>query len=215
VLTDGPLSIDDSGAPHGVPAPWNDRVAAFLSSPELPLPASLAAVQWLPESQRSDERTRAAVRPEAPVLRVVLEDRPEFRWSGPRGASYRVTIYDSSFARVAVSPPLAGTVWTPTTTLPRGRPLSWTVTRLGDDATAYPEPPDPPALFRLVTATEKKDVEDAISTGSRLVAAEALWRVGLTAEAHHELQRLLRENPDSPLAARLERASAGLAPRSR
>ena len=72
-----------------------------------------------------------------PVGKVVIADRPQFKWGPVAGAeSYLVTVYDDDFNKVASSPPLKVTSWTSSRSLRRGGIYNWQVTaaegRAGD-----------------------------------------------------------------------------------
>jgi hypothetical protein len=207
VLRDGPLTIDDHGAVHGIASEWRDRVVRLLLDPRLE-PGSSLHLGRAPERQRSEARAASRVHLEEPLSRVVLLDRPELRWNGPPGARYRVEVYGADFSRIARSAVISVPRWTPLEPLPRGSLLTWKVTIVGRGAeVSYPEPPDPPAVFRVATVDDAREVAEAKASGSELIAGLALWRAGLLDDAADAFQRVANANPRSPLAAALARTS--------
>jgi hypothetical protein len=67
----------------------------------------------------------------APVGKLIISDRPTFRWSRLEGATgYVVEVYDEGFNLAAASPKLTDNSWTPLQALERGRIYSWQVKAL-------------------------------------------------------------------------------------
>lgn len=88
-----------------------------------------------------------------PLGTVVLVDRPVFRWSLTSDAtSFVVTIFDEQSRKLAESPSLSSTDWTPPAPLPRGVVLKWHVTaRTKSGATIQaPAAAGPEARFQVV-----------------------------------------------------------------
>ena len=144
-----------------------------------------------------------------PVGRVLLSDRPAFRWSRAEGASgYVVEIYDEQFKLVASSAPLTVTSWTAPDRLARGHLYSWQVktTKDGQEITA-PRPPAPQAKFRVLDQTKANEIVKAKQTygSSHLVLGLLYADAGLQREAEQELRLLLRANPNSDVAKNLLR----------
>ena len=87
----------------------------------------------------------------APLSTEVPGGRPDFRWTPLAGAeSYRVTVFDRDFNKVADSGPLSRTDWTPDRPLPGGT-YTWQVKarRDGAEITA-PGPSLPQAFFQVI-----------------------------------------------------------------
>ena len=72
----------------------------------------------------SEARTTFALH--APVATVVLDDRPQFRWEGIKGA-YEVTVVDLDSGAVAASGKTSASSWRPGKPLPRNRTYAWQV----------------------------------------------------------------------------------------
>jgi hypothetical protein len=82
----------------------------------------------------------------------VVTDRPVFRWMpGNDTASYVVSIFDEKFQKLAESPVLTATDWSPSGPLPSGKVLNWQVTAKSSSGTIHaPNPPEPEARFQVV-----------------------------------------------------------------
>jgi hypothetical protein len=209
LLRDGPLLVDATGSIAGVDRRWWPQVEGALRAPDLTLPAAALALARGPERQRAESGAPPAVRLAEPLSRVVLADRPTFRWRGPADWVYRVEIYDERFAQVAASGTLRATSWTPALPLPRGELLSWKVAAAGGgEETSYPTAPEIPAAFRIATAETASEVSAARATASHLLVGLALWRAGLVEEAAAELAALEAANPDAGIAHQLAASSA-------
>jgi len=101
----------------------------------------------------SGDASAVSFGPVTPRGTALLAPRPVFTWQRLPGATaYTVRVFDERFQEVARGR-VAGTAWTPSADLARGTTYSWQVTahRAGEEVTA-PAPPQPEALFRMVTA---------------------------------------------------------------
>lgn len=143
----------------------------------------------------------------APVGKVLLTDRPTFRWSAlPNAMRYAVEIYDEQFNLVTASPSLTTTSWTVSQALKRGALYAWQVkaSKDGQEITA-PRPPAPQAKFRVLAQAKANEIAQAQRSADRshlmlgLLYAEA----GLLDEAEQEFRALEKANPTSPIARRL------------
>jgi hypothetical protein len=142
-----------------------------------------------------------------PVGRVLLVDRPTFRWTVAEGTtSYAVEVYDQKFNLVASSPQLANNSWTAPESLARGGVYSWqvTATKAGEQIKA-PRPPQPQAKFRVLDQATANEIAQArrLYGSSHLVLGLLYARSGLVEEAQQELRALERANPDSEIARKL------------
>jgi len=145
------------------------------------------------------------IEPLSPVGRMLLEDRPTFRWSGTRGARYRVELFDAEFHPIASSGELTGTSWTPPLPLPSGTTYAWQITaQAGARTMTVPQPPAPEARFHVI---ERRSAQ----TIARLERSE--WRpsldlgiayaeAGALAEAQRELSAIIAANRDVETARR-------------
>ena len=129
----------------------------------------------------------------APVGTVVLSDRPLLKWQAVPGASqYTVAIFDADYHKVAESPGLSATEWSPSTALSRGVNYSWQVTaRLGKGATTkFPRPPAAEAVFRILDSSKASELDRARQSRgeSHLLMGILYAREGLLDEAEMELK---------------------------
>jgi len=139
---------------------------------------------------------------------VIAKDRPNLRWQTLAGAtSYTVSVFDADFNLVTRSTPITATQWT-TPPLRRGMIYSWEVVAVKDgQEVRSPVAPAPRAQFKILEAerllelTKLKEQKPI----SRLALGLTYARFGLLAEAEGQLRILGRENPNSPVAAKLLR----------
>jgi hypothetical protein len=141
-----------------------------------------------------------------PAGKVVLSDRPTFRWSRLDGATgYVVEVYDAQFNRAASSQLLTSNSWT-APRLARGQVYSWQVKAIrdGQEFTA-PRPPAPQAKLRILDQAAADEIARARRdhASSHLLLGLLYARAGLIAEAEPEFRALQKANPDSDLARKL------------
>jgi hypothetical protein len=142
-----------------------------------------------------------------PVGKIIESDRPQFSWHPVEGADgYTVSVYDDNYAKVATSPTLKQTTWTPGTSLKRGAFYKWQVTATKDgEEIKSPVRPAPDARFKVLSAGDAADIETAKRQlgSSHLLLGILYAKAGLIAEAEREFQALLKQNPNSEIAKRL------------
>lgn len=144
----------------------------------------------------------------APVGVTTLEPTPEFRWTAVAGAtSYRLSVMNSKYDEIL----------NVTTTKPsfkadkpfsRGEVYLWRVTaQLDADKTVIaPQPPQPPALFRVAAEKTVRQIARSQSQKSDKLALAALYaKEGMLDSAASILREILRENPRNRAARRLLR----------
>ncbi len=139
---------------------------------------------------------------------VIATDHANLRWQALAGAtSYTVSVFDADFNRVTRSAPQTATQWT-TPTLRRGMIYSWEVVaiRNGQEVRS-PVAPAPRAQFKILEAEKLRELTNLkkLKPISHLALGLTYSRFGLLAEAEGQLQILARENPNSPVAAKLLR----------
>jgi hypothetical protein len=143
----------------------------------------------------------------APVGTVLSEDRPNFRWEPLTGAtSYRLHVYDRDFNEVAASEALKGTNWTPSNQLRRGSIYNWIVTaQLGGKEVSSPIPPAPEARFFVLDSDQNAQLNQAKQdlAQSHLLLGLTYAKLGLLDDSIAEFEKLVLENPDSPIARKL------------
>jgi hypothetical protein len=141
-----------------------------------------------------------------PAGKVLLADRPAFKWTWLGGAEgYVVEVYDAQFNLVLSSPLLKGLSWT-APRLARGQVYSWQVKaiRSGQEFIA-PRPPAPQAKFRILDQAAAAEIFRARRdyASSHLLLGLLYSRAGLLAEAEHEFRALQKANPGSDAPRKL------------
>ena len=137
-----------------------------------------------------------------PVGVLLLADSPSFRWQPLNGATgYTVGIYDAKFNEVATSALLVEMEWTLPHSLERGQVYYWQVNAMmeGEKITT------PPAKFKIIAQSDLDELAEFQRTqiNSHLVLGILYAKAGVLAEAESEFQKLLNENPSSPLVRKL------------
>ncbi|HKQ79395.1 MAG TPA: zf-HC2 domain-containing protein [Blastocatellia bacterium] len=210
-LTDGgsSLTLDANGAITGVdqwPSEYQRLAREALTAQRVeksPLLAGLSRPGSSLMGGDDEGRRFAAIEPAGKVL---LTDRPTFRWSRLSGATgYIVEVYGARFNLVSSSPLLTSVSWT-ATPLARGQVYSWQVKAIkdGQDFKA-PRPPAPEAKFRILDQSTANEIARARAdySSSHLLLGLLYARSGLIAEADQEFHALQKDNPDSVVARRL------------
>ncbi len=135
---------------------------------------------------------------------VLTEDRPTFRWAPIAGASsYQVRVSHPNGNRIASSGELSSdtTQWKPSTRLKRGVILSWGVIAMvnGEEVTSE--------IGFKVLGGEKLGELAMLKNRYRSHLALGLYyiREGVLVEARREFELLVRDNPSTPIAAKLLR----------
>jgi hypothetical protein len=142
-----------------------------------------------------------------PVGKVVLSDRPVFRWSSLAGATgYVVEIYDDQFNLVSASPQLTATSWTASQPLKRDKIYSWQV-KASKDGQEFKAPGTTAsqATFRVLGQTKANELAQArrAYASSHLTLGLLYAQAGLIEEAEAEFRALQKANPQSDVARRL------------
>jgi len=174
-----------------------------LSKPEVLNKLTAPSITLMDPTAR--EKTFGLLGPSGTVIET---DRPNLRWQALAGAtSYTVSVLDADFNQVTRSAPLTATQWT-TPALRRGIIYSWEVVAVRDgQEVRSPVAPAPRAQFKILEADKRLELTNLKkhSPISHLTLGLTYARFGLLAEAEGQLQILARENPNSPVAARLLR----------
>ncbi len=144
---------------------------------------------------------------------MVLETRPTLRWSPLPGATiYVVTLQDQATGQAISSVSLTRTEWVPDQALTRGTTYAWQVAASGSGGaeTVVPRPPDPPARFRVLGASDAEHFQTL--PASHLVRGVLYANAGLLDDAERELAALSAQNPNSEVADRLLMQIRGFRP---
>lgn len=137
---------------------WQRLVAHAIETRRLPFPAVLATLSIPEDTPRGRSIDAELV---SPAGVVIEEARPRFSWPATDRATYVVFVFDGE-REVAQSNPLRANEWTPAKDLPRGRTLAWQVEiRHGGETSIIPGPSSPPALFRIITESDEREIAGA------------------------------------------------------
>jgi hypothetical protein len=203
------MALDSSGQLAGSdqwPYEYRKMAVEALSNQRAPESPFLAGLNRRGSSLMGgpDEGQRFAII--EPAGKVLLTNRPTFKWTRFDGASgYVVEIYDAQFNLVSSSPTLTDVSWTPPQ-LTRGRVYSWQVKAIsGGQEFIAPHPSAPQAKFRILDQAETTEIARARREypSSHLLLGLLYARAGLVAEAEREFRALQNANPDSGAARKL------------
>jgi hypothetical protein len=216
VLADatGEVTLDSQGTLAGVGAlapADRDRVRDALETGRLAVPPTISELMG-----RRGALMGSADAPGfhlvSPIGTVVLGTRPTLQWTPlPDATTYIVTLQDQSSGETISSPPVARTQWAPGQPLVGGRTYAWQVAASGSGKEiVVPKPPDPPARFIVVDASEAGRLERL--PASHLVRGVLYANAGLLDDAERELAALSAQNPNSEVADRLLKQIRGFRP---
>jgi hypothetical protein len=203
------LTLDQKGNLSGadeLPAAYRSLLKETLTDRRIERSSQLRGLARPSSSLMSTDKQRIEFSVIEPVGRVLLTDRPAFRWSRMEGATnYVVEVYDGKFNLVASSEQLTGNSWT-APALPRGEIYAWQVKATKDGQEfKTPEPPAPQARFRILDQAKANELEKAKRAyGSHRLTMGLLYaEAGLLREAEQEMRALQRANPDSEVVRTL------------
>lgn len=215
-LNDGgsSLTLDAQGRLTGVdqwPSEYRRMAEDALSNQRAPRSPLLAGLSRPGSSlMGGDEGRRFAVI--EPAGKVILADRPAFKWTRLDGADgYVVEVYDAQFNLVSSSPSLTGVGWT-APRLARGQVYSWQVKAIrGGAESIAPRPPAPQAKFRILDQSAAAEIASARRdyASSHLLLGLLYARAGLLAEAEQEFRAMQKANPDSDAPRKLAASLSG------
>lgn len=207
----GVIALGHSGnlrTPIDLSPKYAMQVSLALKSARLPLDPAIAALPRNKETPlgRSDEVVPFELF--HPSGEAAISDRPVFSWRElPRATAYRVSVYDGNANKIAESPEIAATQWTPDQPLSRGATYTWTVTAtVGGQTVRAPVPPAPEARFVVLAADVVEPLIEAQREypGAHLLLACLFARAGAFADARTEVRALAAANPHSMLPRQLE-----------
>jgi anti-sigma factor RsiW len=211
-LNDGEhhLTLDQEGNLSGaddLPPAYQGLLKEALTNRRIEASPQLKGLARPPSSLMSAEKQTSDFSVIEPFGKVLLTDRPTFRWSPMEGATgYTVEVYDSKFNLVAASPQLTGHSWAAQQSLSRGEVYSWQVKAIKDGQEfKSPRPPAPQARFRVLDRAKANELAQArrAHPSSHLTLGLLYAEAGLLPEAERELGALQRQNPDSEIARSL------------
>jgi len=207
---EGRVILDQEGKLSGVeslPPAYHQMLKGALTSQRIERSSQLAGLARSGSPLMGGDEQGNQFSVTEPVGKVLLSDRPTFRWSPLPGATgYVVEVYDEKFNPVATSPQLTNDSWAPPQPLRRGTIYSWQVKAIKDGQEfKSPRPPAPQARFRILDRARANELARArrAYASSHLALGLLYARAGLLDEAERELRALQRANPDSAVAGRL------------
>lgn len=206
----GEVTIDESGRVTGldnVSETSRQYIARAALSEQIQSADVLRRLSDQQSGLRGDDSDGKAFKLLYPSRRVVIEDRPTFRWESLSGVTnYRVYVLDANGDQVSQSEelPPTQTQWKAPTALRRGQIFSWVVTALidGKDIVS-PSASNPEVKFAILSSNDFNELNQLKKSDSHLALGIFYARVGLLTEAERELQKLMQLNPQSELARKL------------
>jgi len=206
----GVLALDREGTLRGaddVPPAYQKMLKETLMSGTIRISPMLKGLTGRSSSLMSTEKQTGEFTVIEPIGKVLLTDRPVFRWSMMAGATlYVVEVYDNKFNLVAASPQLTATSWTAPESLPRGGVYTWQIKAIKDgQEIKSPRPPAPQARFRILDQSRANEVAKARRAypSSHLALGLLYAEAGLLSEAEQELRVVQKANPESEIAREL------------
>lgn len=206
----GQLTLDQEGRLSGaddLPPAYQNMLKEALATRRIERSSQLKGLARPPSSLMSADKEGSEFSVIEPVGKVLMTDRPTFRWSRMEGATgYVVEVYDSEFNLAATSPQLTGNSWATPQALPRGKVYAWQVKAVKDGQEfKSPRPPAPQATFRILDRAKANELANARRAypSSHLTLGLLYAKAGLLREAEQELRALQKANPDSEIARSL------------
>lgn len=207
---EGRVTLDRDGKLSGVdnlPPAYLRMVKESLSNQRLVKSPLLVGLNRPGSSLMSTDEQGNKFSVTEPIGKVMLSDRPTFRWSRLEGATgYVVEVYDEKFNMLATSPQLTNNSWTVLQPLKRGGVYSWQVKAIKDgQEITSPRPPAPQAKFRILDQRKANEIAQAQRAfgSSHLTLGLLYAQAGLLDQAEQEFRALQRANPGSALVQRL------------
>jgi anti-sigma factor RsiW len=136
---------------------------------------------------------------------AVIEQQPLFRWPPSPGAHYAVIVAGARGDVIAHSERIVEPEWRCDRVLARDATYRWQVSvKTATTEVILPQPPAPPALFRVVSSAEAKELEDALRArpDDHLLLGLLHARSGVTDIARSELAKVVADD-ERVLAQRL------------
>lgn len=206
----GQLTLDREGKLSGaddLPPAYQSMLKEALATRKIERSSQLKGLTRPPSSLMSTDKHGSEFSVIEPVGKVLMTDRPTFRWSPMKGATtYVVEVYDSEFNLVRASPQLTNNSWAAPQSLSRGKVYAWQVKAIKDGQEfTHPRPPAPQARFRILDQAKANQLAKAKRAypSSHLTLGLLYAEAGLLSEAERELRLLRKANPGSEIARSL------------
>jgi hypothetical protein len=211
VLNDelGAVTVDKGGNVTGldeIPQNTRQQIGEALAAQNIKVPGIGTELAGAPINLRGpgEGPTFRLLSPERTVL---VSDRPTFEWQRLAGAtSYRVLVGDLKGHTVATSEllPSNQTKWTALTPLKRGEIYSWEVEATADGRKIHaPGTTETEMKFKVLSESSVRELEQLQKVRSHLALGVFYANEGMFAEAEHEFQILVRDNPRVPVLKKL------------
>jgi hypothetical protein len=211
VLNDGPgtVTVDNTGNVFGldeIPQTTRLQVGEALVAERINAAGIETELGGGPISLRGPGKS-PTFKLLSPARVVIISDRPSFEWEKLAGAtSYRVLVGDLRGHEIAKSEELPAdqTSWTPPTSLKRGEIYVWEVEATIDaKKIVSPGKSTPQMKFKILSTNSAQELEQLKTARSHLALGVFYAREGMVAEAEHQFQILVHDNPRSALLKKL------------
>lgn len=184
---------------------WQALVSETMRTGRLDFPAEMRRYSDADRYRGISPETPSIPAKVAPSATAVIEQQPLFRWPPSPGAQYQVVVVRAGGEAIANSGTIAQPEWRCDRVLARDAIYRWQVTVKTATAEAIlPAPPAPPALFRVVSAAEEKELADAKRErpDDHLLLGLLHARAGVTEVARGELTQVVADD-ERAIARRL------------
>jgi hypothetical protein len=205
----GTVAVDKAGNVSGldeIPLNTRQEIGETLLAENIKAPSTRAELAGGPIVLRGRDNS-PTFRLRFPARTVIISDRPSFEWEKLAGAtSYRVSVGDLKGHELAKSEELSADqmTWTPPTSLKRGEIYVWEVEATIDGKKVVsPGTSAPQMKFKVLSASSTQELEQLLRARSHLALGVFYAREGMVAEAEHEFQILVHENPRSLVLRKL------------
>jgi hypothetical protein len=206
----GRVTLDREGKLSGVdnlPVTYQQMVKETLSNQGIAKSPLLAGLNRPSSSLMGSDEQGNKFAVTEPVAKVVLSDRPTFRWSQLESATgYLIEVYDEKFNLAGASTQITDNSWTAPQPLKRGGVYSWQVKAIKNGQEfRSPRPPAPQAKFRILDQAKVSEIAQArrAYASSHLTLGLLYAQAGLLDDAEQEFRALQKANPDSAVVRRL------------
>jgi hypothetical protein len=203
----GTIELLRDGTIKGLDTPYAEKVREVLVGGNISVDPVVRELRSASGVLMGGNDSYPSFRLMAPVGKIILEDRPGFRWNGIKGAeSYKVNIFDANFRLLRSSGELKTTNWRLGSGLKRGSIYQWQVTaNVGGEQIKFPVRPAPEAKFKIVDAARAAELArlKATKSNQHLLLGTLYAQAGLLDDAEKEFRVLLKMNPRSELVQKL------------
>jgi hypothetical protein len=213
----GEVTIDKSGRVTGLDETseiTRQQIARTILSQHIDPANVLRDLAANKSGLRGTDATEKQMKLLYPARRVVIENRPVFKWGRlPDATYYRVFVLDANGNQVGQSENLrpTQTQWRAPTPLRRGQIFSWVVTTFVDGKEVVsPGTSDPEMKFAVLSTNDLQELIRLRKQNSHLALGVFYARAGLLTEAEGEFKQLIQLNPQSDLPRKLLQSVRGM-----